>query len=215
MDLPAWEPRRVVAMAADLPDGVTPPGTRGRILEAGLELFAESGFAGASIRQIAGMVGINSATLYAHYPSKGHVLAELVRIGHEEMWARLTEAAARTRDDSAARQLAALVRAHVLVHTDYPLLAVVTNGELHALDPELAAPSLRLRDECRRLLAEILERGLKNGEFGVDDPLLAVTAIGGLGVQVAHWFGPALDRTREQVADQYARFALRIVNADQ
>ncbi|MGV9560991.1 TetR family transcriptional regulator [Streptomyces sp. NPDC003480] len=215
MDLPAWEPRRVVAMAADLPDGVTPPGTRGRILEAGLELFAESGFAGASIRQIAGMVGINSATLYAHYPSKGHVLAELVRIGHEEMWTRLTEAAARTRDDGAARRLAALVRAHVLVHTDYPLLAVVTNGELHALDPELAAPSLRLRDECRRLLAEVLERGVKNGEFTVDDPLLAVTAIGGLGVQVAHWFGPALDRTREQVADQYARFALRIVNADQ
>ncbi|GAA3060403.1 TetR/AcrR family transcriptional regulator [Streptomyces glomeratus] len=213
MDLPAWEPRRVVAMAAVLPEGVTPPGTRGRILEAGLQLFAESGFAGASIRQIAGMVGINSATLYAHYPSKGHVLAELVRIGHEEMWARLSEAATRTRDDRAARQLAALVRAHVLVHTDYPLLAVVTNGELHALDPELAAPSLRLRDECRRLLAEVLERGLDNGEFSIDDPVLAVTAIGGLGVQVAHWFGPELDRTREQVADQYAQFALRIVHA--
>jgi AcrR family transcriptional regulator len=214
MDLPAWEPRRVVAMAAVLPDGVTPPGTRGRILQAGLELFAESGFAGASIRQIASVVGINSATLYAHYPSKGHVLAELVRIGHEEMRARLTEVADDTRDDSAARQLAALVRAHVLVHTDYPLLAVVTNSELHALDPELAAPSLRLREECRRLLADVLERGIKNGEFSIDDPLLAVTAIGGLGVQVAHWFGPGLNRSREQVADQYAQFALRIVGAD-
>ncbi|MEU6652802.1 TetR/AcrR family transcriptional regulator [Streptomyces sp. NPDC046900] len=214
MDLPAWEPRRVVAMAAVLPDGVTPPGTRGRILQAGLELFAESGFAGASIRQIARMVGINSATLYAHYPSKGHVLAELVRIGHEEMRARLAEAADGTRNDSAARQLTALVRAHVLVHTDYPLLAVVTNSELHALDPELAAPSLQLRDECRRLLADVLERGIKNGEFSLPDPLLAVTAIGGLGVQVAHWFGPALDRRREQVADQYAKFALRMVSPD-
>ncbi|MGW9030644.1 TetR family transcriptional regulator [Streptomyces sp. NPDC055722] len=214
MDLPTWEPRRVVAMAAVLPDGVTPPGTRGRILQAGLELFAESGFAGASIRQIAGMVGINSATLYAHYPSKGHVLAELVRIGHEEMRARLAEAADGTRKDSAARQLTALVRAHVLVHTDYPLLAVVTNSELHALDPELAAPSLQLRDECRRLLADVLEQGIKNGEFSLADPLLAVTAIGGLGVQVAHWFGPTLGRTREQVADQYAQFALRMVSPD-
>ncbi|MGW2939437.1 TetR family transcriptional regulator [Streptomyces sp. NPDC001156] len=214
MDLPAWEPRRVVAMAAVLPDGVTPPGTRGRILQAGLELFAESGFAGASIRQIAGMVGINSATLYAHYPSKGHVLAELVRIGHEEMRARLAEAADGTRKDSAARQLTALVRAHVLVHTDYPLLAVVTNSELHALDPELAAPSLQLRDECRRLLADVLEQGIKNGEFSLADPLLAVTAIGGLGVQVAHFFGPTLGRTREQVADQYAQFALRMVSPD-
>jgi AcrR family transcriptional regulator len=214
VDLPTWEPRRVVAMAAVLPDGVTPPGTRGRILQAGLELFAESGFAGTSIRQIAGIVGINSATLYAHYPSKGHVLAELVRIGHEEMLARLADAAAETRNDSAARQLAALVRAHVLVHTDYPLLAVVTNGELHALDPELSAPSLHLREECRRLLAEVLERGMRSGEFSLDDPMLAVTAIGGLGVQVAHWFGPDLPRTREQVAEQYTRFALRIVGAN-
>ncbi|MFF8727117.1 TetR/AcrR family transcriptional regulator [Streptomyces sp. NPDC015171] len=213
MERPAREPRRVVAREAVLPEGVTPPGTRGKILRAGLELFAESGFAGASIRRIAGMVGINSATLYAHYPSKGHVLAELVRIGHEEMWTRLAEAAAVTRDESAARQLAALVRAHVLLHTDYPLLAVVTNGELHALPPELAAPSLRLREDCRRLLADVLERGAGNGEFELDDTLLAVTAIGGLGVQVAQWFGPSLDRTREQVADQYARFALRIVNA--
>ncbi|MEU6218714.1 TetR/AcrR family transcriptional regulator [Streptomyces sp. NPDC047022] len=213
MELPAWDPRRVVAMETALPEGVTPPGTRGKILRAGLELFAESGFAGASIRQIAGMVGINSATLYAHYPSKGHVLAELVRIGHEEMRTRLTEAATGTRDDSAPRQLAALVRAHVLLHTDYPLLAVVTNGELHALPPELAAPSIQLREECRRLLADVIERGIGSGEFEVDDPLLTVTAIGGLGVQVAQWFGPALERTREQVADQYAQFALRIVNA--
>lgn len=213
MELPAWEPRRVVAMGAVLPEGVTPPGTRGRILQAGLELFAESGFAGASIRQIAGIVGINSATLYAHYPSKGHVLAALVRIGHEEMLARLTEAAAATRHDSAGRQLAALVRAHVLLHTDYPLLAVVTNSELHALASDLAETSLELRERCRRMLADVLELGMESGEFSIDDPVLAVTAIGGLGVQVAQWFGPALDRTREQVADQYAQFALRIAGA--
>ncbi|MFI0813328.1 TetR/AcrR family transcriptional regulator [Streptomyces echinatus] len=35
-------------------------------------MFAESGFAGVSIRQIAGILGINAATLYARYPSKGH-----------------------------------------------------------------------------------------------------------------------------------------------
>jgi AcrR family transcriptional regulator len=203
----------VVAVAAVLPDGVTPPGTRGRILQAGLELFAEAGFAGASIRQIAGVVGINSATLYAHYPSKEHILAELVRIGHEEMRRRLTEALARTEDRSATGELAALVRAHVLLHTDYPLLAVVTNSELHALSPELAAPSLELRTDCQRLLVNVLERGVEDGEFAVEDLLLAATAIGSLGMQVAHWFGPDQGYRREQVADQYATFALRIVNA--
>lgn len=38
-------------------------------------------------------MGINPATLYAHHPSEEHVLAALVAIGHEELPARLTEAA--------------------------------------------------------------------------------------------------------------------------
>ncbi|WP_160159196.1 hypothetical protein [Streptomyces sp. SLBN-118] len=55
---------------------------------------------------------------------------------------------------------------------------------------------------------------MKKGEFSIDDLLLTATAIGGLGVQVAQWLGPALDRTREQVADRHAPFALRMVVAD-
>lgn len=208
-----WEPRRVVQHAPVLPEGVTPPGTRGRILQAALGLFAESGFAGTSIRQIASAVRINSATLYAHYPSKEHVLAELVRIGHEEMHTRLSEVAMRTREGTAAEQLAALVRAHVLVHTDLPMLAVVANSELHVLTQELAEPSLELRGACRGLLHDVLELGIGNGEFGVSALLLAANAISGLGMQVAHWFGPKQGYTREQVADEYAQFALRIVDA--
>jgi hypothetical protein len=101
----------------------------------------------------------------------------------------------------------------VLLHTDFPLLAVVTNSELHALSPELAAPSLELRADCRRLLLDVLERGARDGEFAVEDLPLAATAISALGVQVAHWFGPDQSYGREQVADQYARFALRIAEA--
>lgn len=206
---PGWQPRRVAAVSAVLPEGVTPPGTRGKILHAALGLFAEVGFAGGSIRGIASVVGINSATLYAHYPSKEHVLAELVRIGHQELHDRLAEALAGA-PDRADRQLAALVRAHTLVHTDFPLLAVVTNDELHCLSPELAAPALELRRNCRQMLLDTLERGVEDGRFDVPDLLLAAAAIGALGLRVAYWFDPGRDHTREQVADANADFALRI-----
>lgn len=211
VDVPTWEPRRLAAVAAVLPDGVTPPGTRGRILREALALYAATGFHGTSIRAIAARVGINSATLYAHYPSKAHVLAELVLIGHRELHVRLTAAVAA--HTSTPGKLAALVHAHVLLHTDYPLLAVVTDSELHALPAELAAPALELRDACRRLLLDVLERGTKDGDFHTPDPVLAATAIGGMGMRVAHWFGPDQPYTREQVADQYARYALSIVSA--
>jgi len=211
VDVWAWNPRRVAAVEAALPEGVTPPGTRGRILRESLALFAETGFHGTSIRAIAQRVGINSATLYAHYPSKEQVLADLVLIGHQELAARLTGAVAALPPGSGAgARLAALVRAHVLLHTGFPLLAVVTNGELHALDPVLAQPALALRADCRRLLIDTLERGVQDGVFSVPDLLLTATAIGALGMQVAHWFGPDQPASGQQVADVYACLALRM-----
>ena len=211
MDVPEWNPRRVAAVESALPEGVTPPGTRGRILQASLALFAETGFHGTSIRAIAQRVGINSATLYAHYPSKEQVLADLVLIGHAELAARMTRAIAALPPESPADvRLAALVRAHVLLHADFPLLAVVTNSELHALDPALAQPALALRADCRRLVIETLERGVKDRVFTVPDLLLTATAIGALGMQVAHWFGPDQPASGERVAEVYASLALRM-----
>ncbi|MBY8870365.1 TetR/AcrR family transcriptional regulator [Micromonospora sp. PLK6-60] len=212
MTQPPWNPRRLSAVAADLPDGVTPPGTRGRILHAALRLFAERGFFGASIRDIAREVGINSATLYAHYPGKEDVLAELVRLGHEELLTRLRAASEAAADDPAA-QFAALVRAQVLVHADYPLLALVANQELHALTPDRAAPALALREDARALLLAALRRGAAEGVFDVADLTLAGIAVGSLGLRVANWFGPDQPYTRDQVADAFVGFALRLVGA--
>ncbi len=207
-----WHPRRLEAVTAELPVGVTPPGTRGHILHAALRLFSEYGFHGASVRQIAAEVGINPATLYAHYPSKEHILAELVLVGHQELDRRLESALAAALPSPAA-QLAALVREHALIHCDYPLLALVANAELHALTAQAAAPALELRAASRRLLASVLAAGSASGEFDLIDPDLTAIAIGGLGMQVAHWFAPGGPVAPEQVARAYAQLALRMAGA--
>src|ERR1019366_3887624 len=169
-------------------------------------------FYGTSIRQIAAPVEINPATLYAHYPSKEHILAELVLIGHQELYTRLEEALAKAGADPASR-LAALIREHSLVHAQYPLLAVVANTELHALSGPRAAAPLALRARCRALLIAVLDEGGRSGAFSMADPALTGIALGGLGMQVAHWFGPEQPYSREQVADAYAVLALRMVGA--
>lgn len=209
---PRWEPRRLSAVKVELPDGVTPGGTRGRILLAGLELFAEYGFHGTSIRDLGGAAGINSATLYAHYPSKEHILAELVRLGHEAMHRRLQQAVLEAPADP-IEQLRALVTAHVLVHTDFPLLALVANAELHALSAEQAAPSLALRAQTQELALGVIQHGVDKGVFHVPDAWLATAAISAMGVRVASWFGPDQPYTREQIAETYAGFALTIAGA--
>ena len=210
------DPAVFLRSAAERVDHVDDRGHLGRRLlsEVGavVTLFARSGFHGTSIRALAQRVGINSATLYAHYPSKEQVLADLVLIGHTELKRRLEAALAGLPPGAAAdERLAALVRAHVLLHTDFPLLAVVTNTEIHALSPELAEPALALRADCRGLLIDILERGAKDGVFRVPDILLTATAIGALGMQVAHWFGPDQPYSGTEVADVFTCLALRAV----
>ncbi len=123
---------------------------------------------GTSIRDMAADLGINSATLYAHYPSKAQILAALVQIGHEELHQRMQQALVDAGPEP-ADQLAALVRAQVLAHTDFPLLALVANQELHALTPEQAAPSLVLREQPRDLALRVLRRGVQRGAFTAGD----------------------------------------------
>jgi AcrR family transcriptional regulator len=50
------------------------PDTRGRILDAALEVFSERGFEGATVRQIAAKVGVSDPALYAHFKSKKRFL---------------------------------------------------------------------------------------------------------------------------------------------
>ena len=52
--------------------------SRGRILDAALDLMSEKGVAGASMRSLAGACELNVATLYHHFPSKADVFRAVI-----------------------------------------------------------------------------------------------------------------------------------------
>lgn len=52
--------------------------TKERILETALELFAQSGYLGTSMSNIAGKLGITKGALYKHYASKQAILNSIV-----------------------------------------------------------------------------------------------------------------------------------------
>lgn len=176
-------------------------------------------------------VGIKPASMYAHYPSKEHLLAELMRLGHQHLLDELDGAqAALAPDPTAADQLAAMMRAGVRMQARYPMLGRVCFNELPGLSNESLADILDLRTQSLDRWSAILEQGVDRGEFHVVDLFLTTMAIGGLIIRVANWysgnesgqeFGPVLRPeakpsalyTVDQVADTYADFALRLVNA--
>lgn len=201
---------RLQATAPDLPPGTTRPGAAGRVLGSALSLFARRGFHGSSIRDIATEAGLASAALYSHFQSKEHVLAELVRIGHEEHHGALRRALLDAPSSDPATQLRAVVAAHVRFHAEYPVLATVTNNELHALPEALVAPSLALRTQSEHLLREVIERGAQLGVFDPPHPWMTMAAIGGMGIRVAAWYHGDSEWSIDKVAATYADLAVRM-----
>ncbi len=193
-----------------LPDGAVPDGTRRRILERALSLFATQGFHGSSMRELGKLVEIQASALYVHFPSKEHVLAELARVGHEAHNAALRDALLDA-GASPVNQLRALVAANARVHATYPQLAIVINDELRSLSPELAAPSLALRKQSMGLLVEVLRRGAATGRFAMPHAEVVAAAISAMGIRIPYWHPGAAGPSIEELANAQAELALRMV----
>ena len=203
---------RLQATAPELPPEAMREGAAGRLLSAALGLFARHGFHGTSIRDVATEAGLTSAALYSHFESKEHLLAELVRIGHEAHHGALRRALLESPADPAS-QLRSVVGAHVRFHAQYPVLATVANTEMHAVPPGLVAPALALRTQSELLLREIIERGAARGVFDPPHPWMTMAAIGGMGIRVASWYHDDSEWSIDEVADTYGELALRMAGA--
>ena len=192
------------------PDSAPARGSRGVMLTAALKLFAERGYGGTSVRDIAAVSQVQPATLYAHFPSKQHVLSELIALGHEEHLRRMRAAMLECSSDP-ADQMAALVRAHVGMHTAYPMLSVVANSELHSLSGEFAAPVHALRRQAEEMFVAVIRRGSELGAFDVPHQWLTLAWIGGAGLRVANWYTEAFELPADEVADHYVEYAWRVL----
>ncbi|WP_257446725.1 TetR/AcrR family transcriptional regulator [Archangium lipolyticum] len=197
------------AQKATLPATV-PNGTRRRILETALRLFASEGFHGTSIRDVAKELELQPSALYSHFPSKEHILAELVQIGHEAHHEALRGALLNAGTEP-AEQVRALVRVHTRLHATHPQLAVVVNEEIHALPPELAAPAMALRNQSAAFLREVIERGVAMGRFSPPHTVATAAAISAMGVRLPYWYEPAGTLDIETLADIHTELALRML----
>lgn len=118
-----------------------------RLLEAAGRLFAERGYRGATLRDIADCAGTNLAAANYHFGSKERLYLEVVHRNFEVLERRLTERGAVAEDEDLAglsrEELAARLRAGVGVIlatmlVDNPVHAALMQREL--LDPSDALP---------------------------------------------------------------------------
>lgn len=185
-------------------------GTELRILLAALRLFARHSYPATTVRQIAEAVGIRAPSLYEHFQSKEDILARLVLIGHHNAVSAFHQALADSAPDPAS-QIRALVRAHVLAHAGYPLLALVSNDELHHLSPARTAAPLAMRAEVVALFVRCVGRGVEEGVFAPVNPTATIAVLSGMGLRLPHWYEPTPELGLNDLADAYADLAIRML----
>lgn len=200
--------------AVDVSDpwGSLQPAASRRMVLAAIDAFAEHGYHATTTRDIAGRAGLSPAALYVHYPSKGALLAEISRTGHEAALTLIRRSLQEAGTDPVAR-LRAVVTDFVIWHAEHHRVARVVQYELAALPEEAATEVTELRRRIEGLVEAEIVAGVAAGRMSVPQPRPVARAILSLCVDVSRWYDPrGRDRSGE-LAALYAELATRMVGA--
>jgi len=181
-------------------------------LAAALELFAERGYEGASIREIAARAGLSVPGLYHHYPSKQALLVGITRVIMADLLDRSRRALAEA-GPSPREQFDAVVESLLRFHMFRREQAFVASTEMRSMEPQTRVEYVGMRDEQQRMLDAIVEAGVRAGEFRMPYPDDASRAVTTMCVAVASWYRPDGSLTPDELVERYLDIARGAVGA--
>ena len=192
------------------PAGIKGEQTRQRILASSLALFARSGYAAVSMREIALDVGVGAGALYNHFTTKQHILMAIME-DHMRALLSAYHASANARQRDAQTQLEAFVRFHISYHTALPNEVFLSYMELRALEPENFNIIEALRRNYETILKDILTLGVQQRQMACDDIHVSAMAILAMLTGVTSWFRQQGRLTRHQIENIYVSLVMRSV----
>ena len=146
------------------------------LLDAALALFVEKGFAGSTAEDIAARAGVSKGTLYLYFASKEDLLKGLIAQGFS------FHVAIEARENAGDMGSGELLR-DVLTAWQSALMEGDAGGILKLVTEVRSFPGLAdfwsrdLIEPVRRLVSQIVVRGIDRGEFRRVDPDVVVHAL--------------------------------------
>ncbi|WP_245645158.1 TetR/AcrR family transcriptional regulator [Pseudonocardia acaciae] len=183
---------------------------RAAITAAAREVFAERGYHGASIRDIAKVAGLSLSALYHWHSSKQDLLAELIQESTNDYFRACERELGEAGDDPAER-LGAMVRAAVEYRVRRRVESNIAAREWRNLEPAHQERLDGLRRSATRLWAEVIDDGVARGAFGCPHPADARRAIQAACNAIAQWYDPAGEVDLPELVRRYTGIAMRIV----
>lgn len=193
------------------PPAVPRGGGRDAITRAARESFAERGYHGTSIRDIARRAGLSLSALYHWHTGKQELLAALIEESVEEYFRRC-DGALRDAGDDPARRLAALVRATVEYRVSRQVESTIATSEWRNLEPAHRESLDGMRAAATRLWADLVDDGVARGAFHCEHPRDARRAVIAACNAIAQWYEPHGGLDVADLVERYTAIALRIVD---
>lgn len=184
---------------------------REAITDAAREVFAERGYHGASIRDIASRAGLSLSALYHWHAGKQELLAALIEEAGQDYF-RTCDDALRTVGDSPADQLRAVVGATVEYRVRRKSESNIASREWRNLSPEHQRRLEKLREPASQLWTDIVTQGIARGQFHCGQPEDARRTIQAACNAIAHWYDPAGEVEPAELVERYTAIAMRVVD---
>jgi AcrR family transcriptional regulator len=188
------------------------PPREDQVRAAALRLFKEKGYHATSMRDIASQVGINKGSLYSYIRSKEDLLIPVFERAMGVLLAQIQAIAA----DSTARpteRLKRAIHAHVTAVADNLDVLTVYLSEWRQLDTESLTTVRVQREQYAALFLEILEDGVRVGEFRQMDTRIVMLGMIGMCNYLFRWYRPDGRLLPDQVADELIEMVMQGVRA--
>lgn len=206
-----------VAEIAEAPEAMEgqekAPRTRGTLMRKAMlnvaaELFAERGFGGTNLRDVADALGISRPGLYYHFPSKEKILEALVEEVTLSLAAQLADIAEQA-DHDPEDALRLVMRISTLWVLENPTLFRVLDRSENEMPADLQARHEVVKRAILQNFTRIIERGISVGKFRPVDPHVAALTVIGMRNWTAWWFNTEGRMAKNEVAEMIAEMAVR------
>lgn len=181
---------------------------RDTIVGTAARLFYDYGYPNVGMRMIADRVGIRTASLYHHFPSKEEILYEIAV--HETRGFIDTQAPILDSPLDPAERLRDLFINHIVRSWHLRVQLVVTEREERELTDEHRAMIVDHKQEYRQLIQNYL-KSLSARRLRAPQMRLLIVSTLSMINSVNVWFDPAGSLTIDEVADQVGTLAANVM----
>jgi len=159
---------------------------RRRILEEASHLFFTEGYDTTTLDAVAERLHVSKPFIYSYYKNKSELLYEICQTGIKLSLSALEQSIAV--EGTASDKLKAVVERVARIIIENQRYISIYLREEKSLDADDARRIRMMRHHFDELLGDLLEKGCKTGEFGIQNPSRAAIWVSGLLTWIALWY---------------------------